>query len=124
MKFLGIDFGTKRVGLALSDDARKLAFPYSVLANDEKLLKTVITVAKKENVSEVVMGESKNFSGEPNILMKDIDVFKKSLEDSGLRVIFEPEFLSSFQAKRFQGENEMHDASSAAIILQSYLDRF
>lgn len=123
MKYIGIDFGGKRVGLAVSDDTGKLAFPHSVIPNDEKLLEAVSKVIKEENINEVVLGESKNFAGDPNKIMKEIEEFKKKLEESGAKVLFEPEFWTSFQAQRFQEKNDMHDASAAAIILQSYLDR-
>ena len=48
---------------------------------------------------------------------------EKSLEELDLTVSLEPEFMTSQQASRLQGENDKLDASSAAIILQSYLDR-
>lgn len=80
-------------------------------------------ITKKENISEIVIGESKNFAGEPNKIMSDINKFKDKLESElNLPVNLEPEFLTSVQAKKFTGENKMHDASAAAIILQSFLD--
>lgn len=124
MRYLGIDFGLKRVGLAISDEENKIAFPYSVLSNDKKVVETILDIIKKENVGMIVMGESNNFAGEPNKIMKDINSFKKILEQEiGLKIIFEPEFWTSVQAKSIHGENSMHDASAASIILQSYLDR-
>ena len=124
MKYLGIDFGSKRVGVAVSDDGGEMAFPHSVLPNDEKLLENIKKIIKDEKIGEIVMGESKNFQGQPNEIMKEIETFKKVLEEkTKLKVIFEPEFLTSHQAQQFQGKNELHDASAAAIILQSFLDR-
>jgi RNase H-fold protein (predicted Holliday junction resolvase) len=49
--------------------------------------------------------------------------FKKKLEKDGFTVHFEPEFMTSVQAERWQGKSILTDASAAAIILQSYLDR-
>lgn len=124
MKCLGIDFGSKRVGLAISDDTARLAFPYCVISNNEKILDTIEKIIKDENINKVIIGESKNFAGEPNKIMKDINSFKYDLEQkTGIKIIFEPEFLTSHQAEFFQGKNDKLDASAAAIILQSYLDR-
>lgn len=124
MKYLGVDFGGKRVGIAVSDESGKMAFPHSVILNNGNLLAETERIIKEEKINEIIIGESKNFAGEPNKIMEEIEKFKGTLEEkTGLKVWLEPEFLTSVQAKQVQGENEMHDASAAAIILQSYLDK-
>lgn len=123
-KYLGIDFGSKRVGLATSDDLGRMAFPYSVISNDKNLLEEIEEIVKKENITDIVIGESKNFAGQPNIIMKEIEEFKKKFEEkTKLNIYLEPEFMTSSQAELIQGKNDMHDASAATIILQSYLDK-
>ena len=77
----------------------------------------------KNAVETVIMGESRNFQGQINPIMWKIEGFKKQLETIGFKVIYEPEFMSSVQASQITGENDMLDASAAAIILQSYLNR-
>lgn len=137
MKFLGIDYGTKRVGIAISDEEGKIAFPNDTLANDKKLVEKIISLCKEKAVGAIVIGESNNFSGEPNPIMADVKKFIAELEketrqtfegqklsgQAKLPVILEPEFLTTAQAKRIQGEVEGIDASAASIILQSFLDR-
>jgi len=124
MRILGIDFGSKRVGIALSDSSASIGQPYKVLQNTKTLLQDVVSIITKEEVKEIVVGESKNFKGQDNVIMDAVRTFKKELEDATkLPVHYEPEFMSSEQAQHFQGKNEFHDASAAAIILQSYLDR-
>lgn len=124
MKYLGIDFGSKRVGIAISDENNQMAFPYSVVLNNKKLLEKIEEIIKKEKINKIVMGESKNFENQPNKIMKEIEKFKKELEEKiKLEIIFEPEFMTSQQAELIQGKNKMHDASAATIILQSYLDK-
>jgi len=124
MKHLGIDFGEKRIGVAISDDSGRLAFPHSVLENGKNILTDVEKIIKSENVEKIIIGESKDFEGKDNKVMEEIRKFKKLLEEKfGLPVIFEPEFMTSSQAKILQGENALHDASAAAIILQSFLDK-
>lgn len=124
MKYLGIDFGSKRVGLSVTDENGQMAFPYSVILNDKNILENIEKIINKENIGEVVIGESKNFAMEPNIIMKAIEEFKKTLEEkTRLPIYMEPEFMTSSQAELIQGKNQMHDASAATIILQSYIDR-
>jgi putative holliday junction resolvase len=124
MKYLGIDFGSKRIGLAVSDDSGKLAFPHSVISNDRKLLEEMEKIIEKEKIERIVIGESKDFKNEPNKIMAEIEEFKKELEEKAkLKIYFEPEFLTSAQAEQIQGKTLMHDASAATIILQSFLDK-
>ena len=124
MKYLGIDFGSKRVGVAVSDDEGRMAFPHSVLLNDKNLLAEIEEIIKKEKIEEIIIGESKNFAGEDNKIMSAILNFKEKMEGKlKIKVYLEPEFMTSAQAEHIQGKTEMHDASAAAIILQSFLDK-
>jgi putative Holliday junction resolvase len=121
---MGIDFGEKRVGIAVSSDDAKMAFPHSVLENNRELIEKIEEICQEKGVRKIVIGESKNFEGEDNPLMKKIIKFKEKLEKKlELDIIMEPEFMTSVEAKRIQGENEMHDASAAALILKSYIDK-
>ncbi|MBX4191963.1 Holliday junction resolvase RuvX [Candidatus Parcubacteria bacterium] len=132
MRHLGIDYGTTRVGVALSDEEGRLAFPLEVIESGPKALSRVVELAQTNNVQKVVIGESRNFKNEPNLVMEDIEQFKKDLEElSHLPVDYQQEFFTSTQAARqfepdgSRKENPSQkklDASAAALILQSYLD--
>lgn len=125
MRYLGIDFGSKRVGVSLSDESLSFALPHSVLDNDKNLIEKVKKIISESGVGKIVIGESLDFKGNPNKIMEKIEEFKNNLgEQTQIEIIFEPEFMTSSQAKLLQGENKMHDASAASIILQSYLDKF
>lgn len=123
MRILGIDYGSKNIGVALSDEKGGWAFPHSVLENNEEAIKNVLKIVKENNVTEIVMGESKNFKGKANEIMATAKDFTKSFAVAGLTIHFEPEYLTSHQAQHIQGTNKMIDASAAAIILQSFLDK-
>jgi len=124
MRLLGIDYGTKNVGIAVGEEEHGLAFPRAVLKNDRDLIAGIRAICLVENAEKIILGESKNFKGEDNKVMKEILEFKKVLEsESGLPVVFEPEFMTSAEAEHLQGKNEMLDASAAALILKSYLDK-
>lgn len=123
MRLLGIDYGSKRVGIAFSDEKGEFALPLIVLNNSKNLLEEVITILKNKEIKEIVMGESKNYKGEANTILSDSLNFKKDLEKEGYMVHLEPEFMTSANAERFQGKTDMLDASAAALILQSFLDK-
>lgn len=124
MRFLGIDFGLKRVGVAITDFSGGFALPLDVFLNDDKLFKKISDICLKEEVSGIVIGESKDFSGKDNPLMKEIKKFSDILkEQTNLPIYFEPEFLTSSEAERLQGKNSKHDASAAALILKSFLEK-
>ena len=123
-KLMGIDYGTKRVGIALSDDRGHIAFPQAVLENDDNLIENVITLCKAELIGGVVLGESYNNSMEHNTVMKEIEKFKGSLEKAlALPIDYQPEFMTSHHAAQEKSNQETLDASAAALILQRYLDR-
>ena len=123
MRLIGIDYGTKRVGLAVSDEAGHFALPRTVIANTPTLLYEVRKIAVDEGVQEIVIGESRQYDMSANRILPEILAFKQALEEGGLKVHLELEFMTSVQAGRWQGKTDKLDASAAAIILQSFLDR-
>lgn len=123
MRLIGIDYGEKRVGLASTDESGEFALPRTVLTNDESLFQEIEKIANKENVKTIVLGESKKLDGRDNLISKDIEKFKTELESMGFGVIMHTEVFTSQEAERIQGKNEMIDASAAAIILKSYIDK-
>jgi putative Holliday junction resolvase len=136
MKYLGIDYGTKRVGLALSDDSGTLAFPYEVLPNTIGLTAAIEDIIRSEKIDEIVMGESIGLDGVENPVQKQIKGFAEALERRfEVPVKFEKEFLTSYEAHGRQGKESNNarkekyekptelDARAAALILQRYLDK-
>lgn len=134
MKYLGIDYGTKRIGIAVSDADGSLAFPLTTVKAGEGALGEVIELINRNEVEALVIGESRDASGNKNPVMVAIERFAKDLGDlSQLPVHFESEFMTSAMAARqFAPEAKSRkanpdqaklDASAAALILQSYLDR-
>lgn len=124
MRLIGIDYGSKRVGIALGDSEIGMAFPNCVLPSDDKLLEKILEIVTKEKAELVVLGESKDYHGNDNVITSAIRRFKEDFEKiSSVPVVYEPEFMTSLEASRIQGEGEMLDASAASIILQSYMDK-
>jgi putative Holliday junction resolvase len=136
MRYLGIDYGSKRVGLSLSDDEGRMAFPYKIIGNNLELIDTIHNICGTEEVSAIVLGESVDLSGKPNKIMGSIEEFKRNLEaELELPIYFEKEFMTSIFARGNDGKKENNarknkvdkskkiDDSAAALILQRYLDR-
>jgi putative Holliday junction resolvase len=123
MRYLGIDYGAKRVGIALSDENMTLAFPLEVLDNSDELITELEEICKKNNVTKIVVGDSRDFFQKENNIMKEIKPFVEKIQKVlGVPVEMHPEFLTSMEAERIQGHNDMHDASAAALILKSFLE--
>lgn len=126
---MGIDYGTKKVGVALSDEAGTMGFPHSVVANDGRLFAHIRSLIAKENVDAVVIGESRSLHGSANPVALPAKEFGKQLhEESGLPVHFESEVFTTQEAQRdfegvWQKKTATIDASAAALILTSYLSR-
>lgn len=123
-KYLGLDYGTKRVGVALTDESASVGFPREALDNNSKLMPTLIKLIRAEHVDEVVIGKSTDKDGKENSLMKAVRDFANELEaKANLTVHFEPEFYSS-QEVRAHTKKKMHvDSQAAAIILNSFLTK-
>ena len=125
MRYLGIDYGTKRVGVALSDTSGMMAFPREVIHNGKDLIKNIADIVKKEGVDTVVVGESRNSEGKENPLMEKVHAFIKELQKElpETHIALHPEFFTSHQAVQLQGRTATLDASAAAIMLQAYIDK-
>ncbi len=124
MRYLGIDYGTKRVGVAVSDEGGTMAFPYAILENVKGLVGEMKTICAHEDVEAIVIGESVDYKGSPNVIKKEVDRFITELRlVLNIPIIEEREFLSTQQARFYQTKRKRVDDSAAAIILQSYLDR-
>jgi len=122
-KLLGIDYGSKRVGLAVTDDSGKVAFPRSTLPNDRSLMSDVVKMIQVEHVTEVVIGEPMNKDGGGFSITKNIRKFADDLgREVDVTIYFEPEYYSSQEARTHTGEF-LVDAEAAAIILNSFLTK-
>lgn len=124
MRYLGIDFGSKKVGLAISDEMGKVAFPLLVLKNDKNLLTQSEEICSDKKIDKIVCGLSLNSSGNENDIMKETKIFCQQLSARvNLSLDYENEFMTSVFAGETLGRDEKLDARAAALILQRYLDR-
>lgn len=138
-RFLGIDYGSKKIGLAYSDEAGTFAFPLHVIKSNDKALAEIGRVAAEHKIGIVILGLPLDLAGAPNKIMEEVGYFKQNLETKlGLKVHFEKEFMTSSAAlhmsqymkgvrpdtaRKVKRAEEIVDASAAALILQRYLDK-
>jgi putative Holliday junction resolvase len=130
---LGIDFGSKRVGLALSDRSNLIASPYKTLiyVSEKELISQISLIISENDITIVVLGLPINMKGKDTIQTNKVRNFKDSLSILGFPIIYEDERLSSISAKNsliLQNVKTGHnkgaiDRTAAAIILQQYLDK-
>jgi len=124
MRLVGIDYGSKRVGIALSDDKGLMAFPHEVFANDGELVHKIVLLIEAEGVETIVVGHSLDREGKTNPIHESVDELIIELtRQTGLPVELEPEQYSTQEAIRYQGRTDKTDAAAASIILNSYITR-
>ena len=133
-RLLGIDFGRKRTGLAASDPLGIFASPLETV-HSAKLIDYIKNYAQSERIIRFVVGYPRNLDGRPSEAAADVDVFLKQLAKAfpQIPVTLEDERFTSVLAHRAMIDGGMKasqrrdkasvDKISAAIILQSYLDR-
>ncbi len=124
MKYLGIDFGAKRIGLAVSDAAGTIAFPRETVANDAQLPARIVRLIDEEKIDRIVIGDTRSHGGAPNPISAEASAFIEELQRAtGLPVARAFEAWSSIEASRYAPKGKEHDDSAAAaIILQRFLE--
>ncbi|MCW8870045.1 MAG: Holliday junction resolvase RuvX [Proteobacteria bacterium] len=132
---LGIDFGQKRIGLAIGQSFTANANPLKVIGNNKDTLNQLQQVIKEWQINRVVVGLPLTMDGEEQTITRQVKNFAKKLRHtSGLPVEFCDERLSSYEAERgFQQQRQQQtrkakhknnlDAEAAAIILQSWFNQ-
>lgn len=139
MRVLGIDYGRRRLGLALSDASGTLASPWEVVARPASEPETVRLVAERvarlaahdDGLAAVVVGWPRRLDGSPNEQTPLAEAFARALERVvAVPVVLQDERLSSHEAesrlavreKDWRRRKQTLDAAAAAVILQDYLD--
>ena len=134
MKSIGLDLGSRTCGVSISDALGMIARTYSTIRFEEddyeKALKEVVEICKKEQVTNVVLGNPKHMNGDEGIRSQISYDFKKKLEESGLTVTLLDERLTTVVAERSmlsadfsrKKRREKKDEVAAVTILQDYLD--
>lgn len=133
-KILALDFGLKRTGIALSDDAKMFAFGLETVASNQ-LMERLEGLIEKEKVEELVIGLPKQLNNEDAHITQNVYLLKEALENKfvGLKIALIDERFTSKMAsaamhtaganRKQKREKGLLDKVSATIILQSYMDQ-
>lgn len=126
MKYLGVDFGLRKLGIASGDDETGLAFPIGNIDGGERCIEAVIEVAQNEAVDALVVGLPIPAVHSPTKQLELTKQFVRDLEDeSGMKVFVVDEQFTSASARSAQvefGSKFPEDAIAATILLQAFLD--
>ena len=126
MRYLGIDYGKKRVGIAISDPGGRIAFPHTTLFRGQMSVVTtkIRMILDGERISKIIVGLPIGLGGNDTEETREVRKFADELKKTTpLPIEFENEMFTSRMAKSAGVKKERLDASAAAIILQSYLDK-
>ncbi|MFA6417287.1 MAG: Holliday junction resolvase RuvX [Patescibacteria group bacterium] len=121
-EYLGVDWGEKRIGLAVGNDEIKIATPFKIVANLEELL----AVMEAEAVDSLVIGDPRKMSGAAANNPLWLDFMARLQKKSTCAVILLDERLSSLAADALPGTKKTkasRDEIAATLILQSYFDQ-
>jgi len=137
-KYLGIDYGLKRVEISVSDSSHKYAFQREHIINDNKLFDKLLKLIGDENVSKIIIGYPLRFNSEKTHSTEDVEKFKEKLSSYLLKksltaeLIYYDERLTSNLAsynlansglsKKKRQNKGLVDSISAQIILQDFID--
>lgn len=134
-RILGIDYGEKRVGIAISDALGIAAHPWGMLARDEKLFTSLSELVVSEHITTVVIGMPLTLKGEKGPKAQEVEGFIRELREMSedLEIIeWDERFTTSMaqktlrllEQKRSKRSNKSGrvDAMAAALLLQSFLD--
>lgn len=130
-RVMSIDYGKKRIGLALSDPLLTFAYSFKTISNDKNLWRNIAEIIKEKNVVKVILGlpnERKN-----KLLVALIFDFKKEIEkrfklevitwdEEYTSVMAQEKIIESVTKKNKRRDKGLIDQNSAAVILQEYLD--
>ena len=131
-KFIAIDYGLKKTGISITDTEKIFAFPLETV-NTSELIIHLKNLIEKENISRIIIGQPRRFSGEyselENSIIKFItsvsDFFDKNeifrFDERFTSKIAKKSLISSGVKKKLRSDKYLIDKISATIILQDYL---
>ncbi len=136
MKYLGLDLGTRTLGVSMSDTTKTIASTYTLIHfkddDYDKAIKDLSTIIEKEPIEKIVLGLPKNMNGTVGPRALTTLEFKEKLEKAfSIEVEMQDERLSTKEASGYMIMADMSrkkrkkkiDALAANIILQTYLDK-
>lgn len=126
MRYLGIDYGEKRIGIAISDPGGRIAFPKKAIFNRGRgvVLAQLKTFLDEGKISVIIVGLPVGLDGKDTKTTKKVREFSDWLKDKlNILVELENEIFTTHMVEQAGVKKEHIDEAAAALILQSYLDK-
>jgi putative holliday junction resolvase len=126
-RFLGIDYGSVRIGLAVGDDEVRLAQPFKVIDGQHDPLASIREVVGDRGITGIVLGLPRGLDGQETAQTALVRRFAERLKTLGAEVYFQDEAATTaavqtyLKSKKLRSRTEL-DAEAAALILQDFLD--
>ena len=126
--FVSLDVGEKRIGVAVADEAVRIAVPFTTIETDGDEIAAIAEIVMQQEADIIVVGYPRNQQGEATAQTDYVEKFADRLKDIDAKVVFQDESLTSVIAEQrlvaqkkpySKGDIDMHAAS---IILQDYLE--
>ena len=132
-RVMAIDFGEKRIGIALSDPLFTFAYPYTTILNDTKLFKNLEQMILEKSINKIVLGLPSNAKQASAKLAEKVKKFQNELvekfkvevilwDEEYTSIIAEQRIIESVARKKKRKNKALIDQNAAAIILEEYLD--
>ena len=132
MRCLGIDFGSSRIGIAISDELGMLAHPLETIPNDSLFLSKLRKIVLEKGISRIVVGIPRNMDGSYGPAAEKAKLFLSQLKSAfpGVQFVSWDERLTTVEAQRLlhaagrdiKKSRPVIDQVAAQVLLQSYLD--
>ncbi len=138
-KYLGIDYGLKRVGIAVSDEGKTISFSRTTFENDSNLFDKILNICREDLISKIIIGLPVKLNSEDTHITQSVKTFSAELKDFLNKQNIFPDFFfiderytsslaqsyitESVKSKKKRKNKSLTDSISAQIILQDFLDR-
>lgn len=138
-KYLGIDYGLKRVGLAVSDEGKTISFPRTTIENNNNLFENLLKICRDDFISKIIIGLPVKLNSKDTHITDSVKIFSAELKNFLSKHNILPDFIfiderytsslaqsyitESVKSKKKRKNKSLTDSISAQIILQDFLDR-
>lgn len=133
MRCLGVDYGLRRIGIAISDRTNTIASSYRMVYNKKNVVEEIASILEKDKITHLVVGLPLHMNGDKGEKALAAEAFGLEIQElyPSVELVFEDERLTTVTAQRILIEGDLSrkkrkdkvDALAATLILQKYLDR-
>lgn len=132
-RIMSIDYGRKRIGIALSDPLKTFAYSFTTIINNDKKIAELEKIIREKIIVKIILGIPNEKRVSANSIVEDVKKFKADLEkkfnlevllwdETYTSIIAEQQIIQSVKSKKKRRDKSLLDMNAAAIILQEYLN--